>query len=122
MDKKGMEAYYRAFSSGEHEALAAFYSEDLVFEYRDVRLEGRDKVIGHFAQLQQGVTERIKPLSILVDGNKVAVEMEDTFTAKFDLPDFLGNPLGQGKSVTGRYSGFYDIRNNKICHVRLYRL
>ena len=122
MDRKGMEAYYRAFGSGEHDALKDFYSEDLVFEYRDVRLEGRDIVIEHFAQLQQAVTEKIRPLSILVDGNKVAVEMEDTFTAKVDLPDFLGSPLMQGESVTGRYSGFYDIRDEKICHVRLYRL
>ncbi len=122
MSRDRMEAYYSTFNSGDHQALADFYSDDIIFEYRDVKLRGRDTVIGHFAELQQGVTESIRPLSILVDGSRVAVEMEDTFTAKVDLPAFLGNPLKQGASITGRYSGFYDIRDNRICAVRLYRL
>ena len=97
-----MEAYYRAFNSGDHNALSDCYSEDLVFEYRNMKLEGRKAVLEHFAELQQGFTEKIRPISILVDGNKVAVEMEDTFTAKVDLPDFLGQSLKQGESVTAR--------------------
>ncbi len=120
MDRERMEAYYRAFNSGDHKQLKEYYSEDVVFEYRDVKLEGREVVLDYFAGLQQGFTEKIHPLSILVDGNKVAVEVEDTFTAKVDLPDFLGSPLRQGASVTARYGGFYDTRENKICHIRLY--
>jgi len=122
MSRERMEAYYRTFNSGNHQALADFYSDDIIFEYRDIRLTGKDTVISHFAELQQGVTEKIHPLSILVDDSKIAVEMEDTFTARVDLPDFLGKPLKQGASLTGRYSGFYDIRDNRICGVRLYRL
>ena len=115
-----MEAYYRAFNSGGLEALSDYYAEDIVFEYRDVRLEGREAVMNHFAELQQAFTEKIHPKSILVDGNRVAVETEDTFTAKIDLPDFLGQSLKQGESVTARYGCFYDFRGDKIRHVRLY--
>ena len=122
MDRDGMEAYYRAFNSGDHSALADYYSEDLVFEYRNMKLEGREAVLEHFAGLQQGFTEKIRPISILVDGDRVAVEMEDTFTAKVDLPDFLGQSLKQGESIAARFSGFYDSRDNKICRIRLYSL
>jgi ketosteroid isomerase-like protein len=120
MDREKMEAYYRTFNSGDHEALAEFYSDDVIFEYRDVKLEGRRAVISYFAELQKGFAEKIHPRSILVDGNKVAVEMEDTFTAKVDLPGFLGKSLKQGESITARFSGFYDTHDNKICRVRLY--
>jgi len=115
-----MIAYYRTFNSGDHTRLADYYSEDVVFEYGDVRLQGRKVVLDYLAGLQQGFEEKIHPLSMVVDGNKIAVEVQDTFTAKVDLPDFLGRPLKQGESVTARYGGFYDTREDKICHIRLY--
>jgi ketosteroid isomerase-like protein len=120
MDRERMEAYYRAFNSGDHEALVDFYAEDIVFEYQNTKLEGREVLLDHFAQLQQGFTEKMRPLSILVDGNRIAAEVEDTFTAKVDLPDFLGQSLKQGESVTAKYGCFYDTRSQKISHIRLY--
>lgn len=120
MDKERMEAYYRIFNSGDHEALVDFYADDIVFEYQNTILEGRKALLDHFAGLQQGFTEKMRPLSILVDGNRIAAEVEDTFTAKVDLPDFLGQSLKQGESVTAKYGCFYDTRNQKISHIRLY--
>ena len=122
MDRERMEAYYRAFNSGDHEALTDYYAEDMVFEYRDVTLQGREVVLNHFGELRHVLTERIRPRNILVDGSRVAVEVEDTFTAKVDLPDFLGQPLREGESITVRYGCFYDTRDDGICHVRLYSL
>jgi ketosteroid isomerase-like protein len=120
MDKERMEAYYRAFNRGNHAALVDFYTEDIVFEYQTMRIDGRKALLDHFAGLQQGFTEKMRPLSILVDGNRIAAEVEDTFTAKVDLPDFLGQPLERGESVTAKYGCFYDTRNQKISHIRLY--
>jgi len=120
MDRERMEAYYRAFNSGDHKSLAEYYSEDIVFEYRDVTLKGREVVLRHFEELQRGFSETIRPKNILVDGGRVAVEVEDTFTAKVDLPDFLGRSLKKGDFLTARYGCFYDTRDNEICHVRLY--
>jgi hypothetical protein len=120
MDKERMEAYYRAFNRGNHESLIDFYAEDIVFEYQNTRLEGRKALLEHFAGLQQGFTEKMRPVSILVDGNRIAVEVEDTFTAKVDLPDFLGQSLKQGESVTAKFGCFYDTRDQQISHIRLY--
>lgn len=120
MNRERMETYYRVFNTGDLEALADFYAEDIVFEYRDVKIEGREALIKYFAALQQGFTETIHPKSILVDGDRIAVETEDAFTAKVDLPDFLGQSLKQGESVTARYGCFYDTRDDRIHHVRLY--
>ena len=122
MNRETMEAYYQTFNSGNHKALADFYSDDVVFEFRDIRLEGKEAVLNNLAKLQQIVTEKIVLRSLIIDGNQVAVEVDDTFTAKVDLPDFSGRPLKKGESITGRYSGFYIIQDNRIRQVRLYRL
>ena len=122
MDKQKIHAYYHAFNSGNHEALADFYTDDVIFEFRDTRLEGKETVMNHFTRLGQAVSEKIVLVNILADENRLAVEVEDTFTAKIDLPDFSGQPLKKGESFTGKYSGFYTIRDNRICRVRLYRL
>ena len=120
MDKARMEAYYTAFNSGDHGALGDFYTEDIVFEYQNTKLEGRKALLDHFAELQQGFTEKMSPINILVDGHRIAAEVEDTFTAKVDLPDFLGRSLKQGESVTARFGCFYVTRNQQISNIRLY--
>ena len=122
MNKQKMETYYQAFNTGNHKALADFYTDDVIFEFRDIRIEGKEAVMNHFAKLQHVVSEKIDLVNILSEGNRLAVEVEDTFTAKINIPDFLGQPLNQGESITGQYSGFYTTRDNRICRVRLYRL
>ena len=121
IDRERMEAYYTAFNRGDHTALAAFYTEDLVFEYQDIKLSSRDAVISYFVELQKGFKETIRPVNIVIDGDKVAVEVDDDFVAKVDLPDFLGQSLKAGDSFKAKFSGFYDIRGDRICHMRLYQ-
>ncbi len=120
MNKERMKEYYEAFNSGDHEALSKFYADDLIFEYQDTKLNGKEAIIKHFAELQTGFKETIKPTSVLIDGDKVAVEVEDHFDVRVDLPDFLGKSFKAGESFTARFAGFYDTRDNKICHIRLY--
>ena len=120
MNKERMKAYYETYNRSVDEALSTFYTDDAVFEYQDVKLNGKEEIINHFSAIQQAVKEVMKPISILVDGEKAAVEVENTFEAKVDLPDFLGRSLKAGESFTGRFSGFYDTRGDEICHIRLY--
>ncbi len=120
MNKERMEAYYATYNRSVDEALLTFYTDDAVFEYQDLKLDGKEAILNHFAALQQAVKEIMTPTSILVDGDKVAVEVENIFEAKVDLPDFLGRSLKAGESFTGKFSGFYDTQGDRICHIRLY--
>ena len=120
MNKERMTAYYETYNQSVDEALTTFYTDDVVFEYQDLKLTGKQAVLEHFAGLQQAFKEIMVPKNILVDGDKAAVEVENKFEAKIDIPDFLGKSFKAGESFTGRFSGFYETRGDKICHVRLY--
>ena len=120
INKKWIENYYSSFNQRDHTALEAFYTDDLVFEYQDIKLNGKKAVISYFAELQKGFQETIRPFNILIDGDRIAAEVESEFVAKADLPDFLGQSLKAGNSFKAKFSCFYDIRNDLICHVRLY--
>jgi ketosteroid isomerase-like protein len=122
MDNKSLiEAYYKDFNaSNSGEVLSAYYSDDVIFEYQDVKISGKSAVISYLDEAWQAVRETLKSFNIIVDGDKVAVEVDDEIEAKIDLPEFLGQPLKAGESINAKFSIFYDIRNGKICHIRLY--
>ncbi len=120
MNKERMKAYYETYNRSVDEALSTFYTDDAVFEYQDLKLNGKEEIVNHFAGLQQAVKEVMTPTNILIDGDKAAVEVENIFEAKIDIPDFLGRSLKAGESFAGKFSGFYDTRGDQICHIRLY--
>jgi len=120
MNKERMKAYYETYNRSVDEALSTFYTDDAVFEYQDLKLDGKEAILNHFAALQHAVKEEMTPTNILVDGDKAAVEVENIFEAKVHIPDFLGRSLKAGESFKGKFSGFYETRGDQICHIRLY--
>jgi ketosteroid isomerase-like protein len=120
MDRDRMEEYYKTFNTGNLEALETFYTDDVVLEYQDLLLKGRDAVLGHFKEYFHTVREQITPLQIFINDTDVAVELNDTLTAKIDLPDLMGKPVKAGESVSVKFGGFYKVRGDRICHVKLY--
>ena len=120
MDRDRMEEYYKTFNTGNLEALETFYTDDVVLEYQDLILNGRDAVLGHFKEYFHTVREKITPLQIFINDKNIAVELNDTFTAKIDLPDLMGKSVKAGESVSVKFGGFYKVRGDRICHVKLY--
>jgi len=122
MDNRSLiQAYYKDFNaSNSGKVLSAYYSDDVVFEFQGAKVSGLAEVIGYLDQAWQAVRETLTPLNIIVDGDHAAVEVDDKMEAKIDLPDFLGRSLKAGESIQAKFSIFYDIRDGKICHIRIY--
>jgi ketosteroid isomerase-like protein len=120
MDRERVKEYYKTFNTGNLEALETFYTDDVVLEYQDLLLKGRDAVLGHFKEYFHTVREQITPLQIFINDTDVAVELNDTLTAKIDLPDLMGKSVKAGESVSVKFGGFYKVRGDRICHVKLY--
>jgi ketosteroid isomerase-like protein len=120
MDRERMKEYYKTFNTGNLEALETFYTDDVVLEYQDIILNGRNAVLGHFKEYFHAVREQITPLRIFINDTDVAVELNDTLTAKIDLPDLMGKSVKAGESVSVKFGGFYKVRGDRICHVKLY--
>ena len=120
MDREGMQKYYETFNTGNLEAIATCYTEDVVLEYHDMILNGRNAVMGHFKEYFNSVREHLTPLQIVIEDNNIAVELSDTLTAKIDLPDLMGEAVNAGESVIIKFGGFYKAHGNKIYHITLY--
>jgi hypothetical protein len=119
--KNVIEAYYKDFNaSNSGDVISAYYSDDVIFEYQGEKVIGITNVINYLDGAWQAVKETITPLNIVVDGNKAAVEVDDRIEAKIDLPDFLGRSFKTGDSINAKFSLFYDFREGKICHIRIY--
>ena len=121
MDRKRMEEYYKTFNAGDLETIATLYTDDVVLEFRDIVLNGKNAVMRHFKEYFRTVREKITPLQIFINDPNIAVELSDRLTAKIDLPDLMGKSVKAGESVTVKFGGFYKARGEKICHVKLYR-
>ena len=121
MDREKMEKYYKTFNTGNLEAIAALYTDDVVLEFRDIVLNGKNAVMGHFKEYFNTVREEITPLQIFINDPNIAVELSDKLTAKIDLPDLMEKSVKAGESVTVKVGAFYKARGEKICHVKLYR-
>jgi hypothetical protein len=119
--KNVIEAYYKDFNaSNSGDVISAYYSDDVIFEYQGEKVIGITNVINYLDGAWQAVKETLTPLNIVVDGNNAAVEVDDRIEAKIDLPEFLGRSFKTGDSINAKFSLFYDFREGKICHIRIY--
>ena len=122
MNKDDFIRYYEEYNNHGADGVSNFYSSDVIFEFQNVKLSGREEVLGYFKQLHVAFKEIMKPQNILIVGDKAAVELENEFEAKTEIPDFLGKSLKVGESTVARFGAFYDIRDGKVAHVRIYSL
>ncbi len=122
MDNRSLiEAYYKDFNaSNSGEVLSVYYSDDIIFEYKDDKPSGKEAVISYLDGQWQAVKETLTPFNIVVDGDRAAVELDDRLEAKIDLPDFLGRSLKAGEFMNTKFCLCYDFRKGKICHIRVY--
>ena len=120
MKRETINKYYETYAKEDLNAVSPFYSNDVVFEFQGQTYNGKEAVFAWFRELQQTFHEVISPLNIVIDGDKVAIEIESEFEARVDLPDFHGKALKKGDRTKIRFAVFYDTRNEQFCHIRLY--
>ncbi len=122
MNKDDFIRYYEEYNNHGADGVSDFYTSDVIFEFQGSLINGKEAVLKYFKQLHLVFKEIMKPQKIFVEDDKAAVELENEFVAKADIPDFLGKSLKTGESTTARFGAFYDIRDGKIAHVRIYSL
>ncbi len=122
MNRKDMLKYFEDYNTADFEkTISTYYTEDAVFEAADYKYMGKQNIISFLIKSHKGMTEKMKPVHILIESDTVAAEIEALIEVFEDRPDFHIKPLKKGDSFTIKMAAFYDIRDNKICHVRLYR-
>ena len=121
LNKAFMESYYDAYNSGDKQALSRFYGEGIVLVSAQGEIRGRAALLATYDWITGQMLDQMTPESILIDGRRAAVEINDTFTAKHSVSDFLGRALREGESFSMRLCGLYTLGDDGFEHIVLYQ-
>jgi len=112
-----MRDYYTTYNSENPVALRAFYTNDVVLVSAQGETRGPDAIIGVYQFLTAQFLDQMTPTAISVSGDTAVVDITDRFTAKVDVPDFMGVALKKGESFELKLRGTYTIVNGKFQHI-----
>lgn len=121
MDKAAMQQYFETYSTDFQRAIDTYYTDDIDFEYPGGKLDGKEAVRAYFERVHQKFNEILRPVDLIIEGNKVAAEVEAELQALIDFPDFGGKPFNKGESQYTTYGIFYRLQDDRICRVKIYR-
>ncbi|MDC7240978.1 MAG: nuclear transport factor 2 family protein [Spirochaetales bacterium] len=116
-----MDHYYTTYSTGDYSTVP--FSEDVVFESLFGKVEGREAVVKHLdeAHAMGAVKEKLVPFNMLIDGDKVAVELMGELAFDIDIPDFPFGTAKKGTAISVRFGAFYETKDNQISRVAVHR-
>ncbi len=114
--------YWASYNESDYsKTVSTYFTEDCIFEMPGHVVVGRENIITDFTEGHKGVKETLKPVSVVAHGNLVGTELVAEFEVLEDRPDFVIRPAKKGDIFSLRDAVFYELRDNKISHVRIYR-
>ena len=122
MDQAFMEAYYAAYNSEDAECLAAFYADNVELVSAQGTQRGKDAMLDTYRGIIAAFRDQMTPESITVDGDSAVVLIRDEFTAKQDVPDFLGMSFSAGDSFTLNLRGTYHAVDSRFTRIEIEQL
>lgn len=112
--------YYQTYNSEDSEALRAFYHPDVELVSAQGTMSGVEAVLDTYRGLISMFHDKMTPESIVVEGEHARVLISDSFTAKQDVPDFMGMSLKAGETRVMKLKASYHIRDGRIARVEVY--
>ena len=122
LDRNFFVRYYDAYASEDAAALGAFYAEDVRLTSSQGVIEGKEQLLGTYRFITSLFHDRMTPDTIIVDGDRAAIEITDRFEAKQAVPDFLGRSFAKGEAFTMRICGVYRVQGGTIREITIYSL
>ena len=119
MDEEFMRGYYDAYNSGDPALLGAFLADDVVMVSAQGESRGKDAYLATYKAITAAFVDQMTPTAITVDGDTATVRITDRFTAKTDVPDFLGQSYAKGQGFTLQLLARYRAQGKKIAHIEV---
>jgi len=115
-----LDKYIDDFNSYDEEIVVReYYAEDSVVEGPDHVKRGRNEWIALLKAMHVGIKEELTPRLVVQQDDILMAEVDATFTATADRPDFIYGPLKEGESVTVRFFASYTLRDALITRLAL---
>ncbi len=124
MNRDDVIRYLDLYSNGSfEEAVNSCFTEDAYFWNTRIALRGAQKIIDWLIASHQGYRERLTPVSLIMESDGAAIELEQEFCANEDMSYFFIRPMKKGEFLRTRgVSWFLKFREDKICFSKEYRL
>ena len=119
MSEDLMRSYYAAYNAESPERLAAMLAPDVTLVSATGTLEGREAYLETYRTMIGLFVDRMEPVRITCDGQIATAEIVDTLTARADIPDFMGQRLAAGQTITLNLTGRYAIADGTICRIEI---
>lgn len=110
--------YIDAFNRADESVYGEYYDPDVVLVLGGGReLRGRDQIFDFYRVVREGTRRIIRVKDVLVDGDKMAVELESEFEALVDHPTYL-EALVKGDRRWQNTVVLYDLKQGRFARIR----
>ncbi len=105
------------------EAVTSCFIEDAYYWNTRIALRGTQKIIDWLIASHLGYNEKLTPISLIIEPEGAAIELEQEFYAKEDMSHFFIRAMKKGEVLRTRgVSWFFKFREGKIYSSKEYRL
>ncbi len=124
MTREGVIGYTDLYNHGRfEEAVNAYWTKDAYLWNTRIALRGTQKIIDWLIASHLGYSEKVTPVSVIVEPEGAALELDQEFHANEDMSHFFIQPMKKAEVLRTRgVSWFLKFRDGKICSVKEYRL
>ncbi len=124
MKRDDVIGFFDLYSNGRYEeAVNSRFTSDACFWNTRIALRGTRKIIDWLIASHLGYNEKLTPVSLIVEPEGAAIELEQEFYANEDISHFFIRPMKKGEVLRTRgVSWLLKFREGKICSSKEYRL
>ncbi len=105
------------------EGVNLYFTKDAYFWTTRIALRGTEKIVDWLIASHLGYSEKLSPVSLIVEPEGAAIELEQEFHASEDMSHFFIRAMKKGEVLRTRgVSWFLKFRDGKVCSLKEYRL
>lgn len=125
MDRARFMTYVGCFNARDFDGLRSYWASDVELELPPNRegqrriLRGPDAIVASYTRLFGFVLERLQVDFLAIDGAHIACEMNTTFEAVADHPEFVAVPLRRGDVFVMNNFVHFDLADGLFRRIRV---
>lgn len=119
VDAAFMEAYYAAYNSEDAARLRPFYHPEVELHSAQGVMRGPEAILQTYGWLTTNFRDQMTPDRIVTSGATAVVHISDRFTARHDVPDFMGASLRRGEELVLRLRGTYELQDGAFRRITI---
>ncbi len=124
MTRKDVVGYLDLYSNARfEEAINSYFTKDASFWNTRIALRGTQQIIDWLIASHRGYSERLTTVSMIVEAEGAAIELDQEFYAHEDMSHFFIRPMKKGEVLRTRgVAWFLKFSEGRISSSKEYRL